>query len=355
MILFLLQFIFSSLNHSMTWVDADALLILSGNSKINSNGSLNYVPQPNIKDGPSTKEAMRVACRTLKPVCGDGSRDYSLLTMNAKKRVDAGHFKTFNDISSRHNNRNQGADVSGVNSTKDATSTRTPSAERLRQPMPCQGRKELISFVQEALQGPNHEIVRAPASQRKRVAAPLGKPDRRLVYLSPMPLSSNGIAVAGAGLLKSRGMWFIFVIQKVCFGIFIKEVYCLQSTSFQSLRKLYTRTIYPQISDYLSIESHHECYGQQASLSQGLGHTWLDLQIIECTAHFWGCQLDNSYCMLNGSFYFIELPSTRINTLDLQKGVPAELLGWRLVFWTKMLFLLIKHIWFPHIIIFLLF
>ena len=239
--IFLLYFTFSALlNHSMTSVDVDALLILSGNSKMNSNGSLDHVPRPNIKDSPSTKEARKVACRTLKPVCREGSRDYPLLTTNVRKKLDVVHLKTFNDVGSRLKNRNQGADISGVTSTKDATSTRTPSAERLREPMPCKGRTVLINLVQEALQGPNHEAVCAPASQRKRVAAPLGKLDRRLLYLSPMPLCSSGVAVAGAGLLKSKGTSCIFVIRKVCFIIFIKEIYSLQSSVFYSPRKLYT-------------------------------------------------------------------------------------------------------------------
>ncbi|XXG41925.1 hypothetical protein AAC387_Pa01g2291 [Persea americana] len=186
-------------------MDLNQKYCTNSNSKMNSNGSLDHVPRPNIKDSPSTKEARKVACRTLKPVCREGSRDYPLLTTNVRKKVDVGHLKTFNDVGSRLKNRNQGADISGVTSTKDATSTRTPSAERLREPMPCKGRTALINLVQEALQGPNHQAVRAPASQRKRVAAPLGKLDRRLLYLSPMPLCSSGVAVAGAGLLKSKG------------------------------------------------------------------------------------------------------------------------------------------------------
>ncbi|XXG78028.1 hypothetical protein AAC387_Pa08g2055 [Persea americana] len=186
-------------------MDLNQKYCTNSNSKMNSNGSLDHVPRPNIKDSPSTKEARKVACRTLKPVCREGSRDYPLLTTNVRKKLDVVHLKTFNDVGSRLKNRNQGADVSGVTSAKDATSTRTPSAERLREPMPCKGRTMLINLVQEALQGPNHEAVCAPASQRKRVAAPLGKLDRRLLYLSPMPLCSSGVAVAGAGLLKSTG------------------------------------------------------------------------------------------------------------------------------------------------------
>ncbi|RVW50822.1 Cell division cycle 7-related protein kinase [Vitis vinifera] len=79
---------------------------------------------------------------------------------------------------------------------------------KAKEPLPCQGRKELISLAQEAMQNPNHESSRGPASKRKRVAAPPGeeeKVDKKFVYISPMPLHAAGIAVAGAGLLKNKG------------------------------------------------------------------------------------------------------------------------------------------------------
>lgn len=95
----------------------------------------------------------------------------------------------------------------GVTSTKDVTSTRTPSAERLREPLPCIGRKELISLVQDALQSPYNEVVNANSSQRKRVLAPHDKVGRESVYLTPMPLHSTGAAVAGVGLLKTKGAY----------------------------------------------------------------------------------------------------------------------------------------------------
>ncbi|KAJ6415668.1 hypothetical protein OIU84_004464 [Salix udensis] len=101
--------------------------------------------------------------------------------------------------------KSQGADGSGITSVKDATSARTPSAERLREPLPCQGRKELISLLHEAMQSPNHEASSVLASMRKRIAAPPRKVDGRHIYLTPMPLHSTDIAAAGIGLAKNKG------------------------------------------------------------------------------------------------------------------------------------------------------
>ncbi|KAL0372979.1 UNVERIFIED_CONTAM: Cell division cycle 7-related protein kinase [Sesamum calycinum] len=108
---------------------------------------------------------------------------------NLKNKVD----KAKVDTSSRNIIKSQGADVSGITSAKDATSTRTPSAERLREPLPSQGRKELISLVQEALQGGNHVSVKAPISKRKRVAAHPGDTDSKFLYPTPMPLHAMAL------------------------------------------------------------------------------------------------------------------------------------------------------------------
>ncbi|TKV94881.1 hypothetical protein SEVIR_9G325000v4 [Setaria viridis] len=102
------------------------------------------------------------------------------------------------------NKSTQAADVSGVTSAKDPTSTKT-SLDRLKQPMPYKGRKELMNFLHEAMQSPNKNTVPAPASQRKRVAAPIGSVDRKLFMLTPMPLHSGGSAVAGSGTFNNKG------------------------------------------------------------------------------------------------------------------------------------------------------
>ncbi|CAN6300112.1 unnamed protein product [Urochloa humidicola] len=98
----------------------------------------------------------------------------------------------------------QAADVSGVTSAKDPTSTKT-SLDRLKQPMPYKGRKELMNFLQEAMQSPNKNTVPAPVSQRKRVAAPFGSVDSKHFRLTPMPLRCGGSAVAGSGMLNNKG------------------------------------------------------------------------------------------------------------------------------------------------------
>ncbi|PUZ40077.1 hypothetical protein GQ55_9G395600 [Panicum hallii var. hallii] len=106
------------------------------------------------------------------------------------------------DNKSKHGS--QAADVSGVTSAKDPTSTKT-SLDRLKQPMPYKGRKELMNFLHEAMQSPNKNAVPAPVSQRKRVAAPFGSVDRNLFRLTPMPLRSGGSVVAGSGMLNNKG------------------------------------------------------------------------------------------------------------------------------------------------------
>ncbi|KAG2550486.1 hypothetical protein PVAP13_9KG339400 [Panicum virgatum] len=106
------------------------------------------------------------------------------------------------DNKSKHGN--QAADVSGVTSAKDPTSTKA-SLDRLKQPVPYKGRKELMNFLHETMQSPNKNTVPPPVSQRKRVAAPFGNVDRKLFMLTPMPLRSGGSAVAGSGMLNNKG------------------------------------------------------------------------------------------------------------------------------------------------------
>ncbi|XP_073130581.1 uncharacterized protein [Henckelia pumila] len=122
---------------------------------------------------------------------------------NLKRNI--GQAKIFTGTCSRNNIKSQGADGSGITSAKDPTSTKTQSAERLREPMPNQGRKELINLVQEALQGGNSESVNAPTSKRKRVAAPPTNLDRKFFYPTPMPFHVSEVVIGGAGLLKNRG------------------------------------------------------------------------------------------------------------------------------------------------------
>lgn len=127
-----------------------------------------------------------------------------LTSKSSKKKAykdDMGSFP----IVDRSKHGSQTADGSGVTSTKDQTSTKTP-LDWLKQPIPYKGRKELINFVHKAMHSPQNlkTVSNGPSSQRKRIAAPMTKTDTRLLILTPMPLHSGGNAVAGAGMLKNK-------------------------------------------------------------------------------------------------------------------------------------------------------
>lgn len=62
------------------------------------------------------------------------------------------------------------------------------------------------------MQGPNHEVPRFPAFKRKRVSAHPEIVNKKLAYLTPMPLHSTGTAIAG--LVKGKG-----IVSKCCHGI----------------------------------------------------------------------------------------------------------------------------------------
>ncbi|XP_043715218.1 cell division cycle 7-related protein kinase-like [Telopea speciosissima] len=177
----------------------------SSKSKTSHNINFDHVPIPSTKSALITKDRKVLSGKVWEAVNREAEKDTktSLEHKKLKKRADVGHPKAHPDLGSRTIFRSQGADGSGVTSTKDATSARTPSAERLREPLPCHGRKELISLVQEAMQSPNQDAVGIPGSQRRRVAPPPGKVEGKTVYLTPMPLHCTG--VAGVGLLKNKG------------------------------------------------------------------------------------------------------------------------------------------------------
>nr|VDC75461.1 unnamed protein product [Brassica rapa] len=126
------------------------------------------------------------------------------LAPNSLKKA-AGKIRSRNDMSRWERFNSQGGEGSGLTSAKDVTSTRNhPSGEKRREPLPCHGRKELLNFLQETMSGPvpNHDVSsKAPTSMRKRVAA-LPEKDDGLVYLTPMPLRSNGRPEAGIFLIN---------------------------------------------------------------------------------------------------------------------------------------------------------
>ncbi|XP_007039704.2 PREDICTED: uncharacterized protein LOC18606179 [Theobroma cacao] len=161
----------------------------------------NIVPTKAIHPANSSKI---LSTKLLEGINIEATKD-SRLTLEPKNmKKTAGQRKARNDLSSWNKINSQGADGSGITSAKDL-SARTPSAERLREPLPCQGRKELISLLHEAMQSPNHGVSHVPAPMRKRVAASPGKMDRQVLHLTPMPLNSNSFAIAGAGLAKNKG------------------------------------------------------------------------------------------------------------------------------------------------------
>ncbi|KAH0855643.1 hypothetical protein HID58_001846 [Brassica napus] len=129
------------------------------------------------------------------------------LAPNSLKKA-AGKIRSRNDMSRWERFNSQGGEGSGLTSAKDVTSTRNhPSGEKKREPLPCHGRKELLNFLQETMSGPvpNHDVSsKAPTSMRKRVAA-LPEKDDGLVYLTPMPLRSNGRPEAGDVIKKKDG------------------------------------------------------------------------------------------------------------------------------------------------------
>ncbi|WOG87056.1 hypothetical protein DCAR_0206276 [Daucus carota subsp. sativus] len=79
------------------------------------------------------------------------------------------------------------------------------SGERPREPIPSKGRKELISLAQKTMYGPNDEVASSASIKRKRTAAPAEKVDNNIIYVTPMPLHSSGVAIPGAGFIQSRG------------------------------------------------------------------------------------------------------------------------------------------------------
>lgn len=120
------------------------------------------------------------------------------------KRKVMDHGKACNNLGSRSTASRQGAEGSGITSARDVTSTRTASAERMKEPLPRQGRKELISLLQKTM-SVNCEASSVPAPMRKRIAAPPGDVDGKLVIITPMPINLTGVPVRGAGLRSNIG------------------------------------------------------------------------------------------------------------------------------------------------------
>ncbi|EOA15987.1 hypothetical protein CARUB_v10004105mg [Capsella rubella] len=139
---------------------------------------------------------------------GTNKSSQKTLAPNSLKKV-AGKIRARNNIGKWEILNSQGAEGSGLTSAKDVTSTRNNlSGEKRREPLPCHGRKALLDFLQETMSVPipNSEVSsKAPISMRKRVAALPGKAEKELLYLTPMPLRSNGRPEAGDVCQKKDG------------------------------------------------------------------------------------------------------------------------------------------------------
>ncbi|XP_047324913.1 cell division cycle 7-related protein kinase-like [Impatiens glandulifera] len=133
------------------------------------------------------------------------------VTLSKNRRKKSGELKDGGPdlvkMDSKNGLKSQGENGSGL------TSTRTPG-EKLKEPVPCQGRKELLNFVQKAMHTTTttattttttNEPFSLASSKRKRVSALPGRTDKKIVYLTPMSLHSHGIPVAGAGPAQKKG------------------------------------------------------------------------------------------------------------------------------------------------------
>lgn len=181
------------------------LSFITDKAKAVQDVNLNRAPLLNEKSLPSTKSRKLATAKALEVANQkQGKLSKSLLpSKNMKNEIRQP--KTCNEVRSMNLTKSQGAEASGVTSAKDATSTRTPSGEKIREPLPWQGRKEFISLAHKALQTTYQKAVDVPVSKRKRIAAPPQQTDSKFIYVTPMPLHSAGVAVGGAGVLKNKG------------------------------------------------------------------------------------------------------------------------------------------------------
>ncbi|KAI3940366.1 hypothetical protein MKW98_024773 [Papaver atlanticum] len=181
----------------------------TGKSKKSSSVNFGHVPLPSINSAPPNITGKVTSSRVVdagNQVTAKVSKPSVEPKSIRKRGADLGPSKAYLDLGTRQKLKTQVADVSGITSA-NATSTRTPSGEQQREPMPMTTRKELRRLV-EAIQSPkdpNQKRISFPSSQRKRVAAPLGKVDRKLFYLTPMPVHSASNAFVGSGLLNNKG------------------------------------------------------------------------------------------------------------------------------------------------------
>ncbi|XP_061998260.1 uncharacterized protein LOC133715673 isoform X1 [Rosa rugosa] len=179
-------------------MDLQQKYAIRNKSKLNRHVSFGHVPLPQSKSALPNREKRFVRSDLVDPKkTVDPNR-------NVRKRAQVGPLNNDPKMSVGNKFKSQRADGSGITSTKDATD-KTPSTERVREPLPCLGRKELISLAQDVILSPVHDVLKSPASKRKRIAASPGKIDSKLFYTTPMSLNFTGAAISSANLLKSKG------------------------------------------------------------------------------------------------------------------------------------------------------
>ncbi|XP_048435831.1 LOW QUALITY PROTEIN: uncharacterized protein LOC103966915 [Pyrus x bretschneideri] len=159
----------------------------------------------NAKSVPRTPLQKLPTATSLVIANGETKKVSNPLDPRDLKKKALSQIKPYNSSGGRSLIKSQGADGSGITSVKDVSNIRTPPVERLREPVPSQGRKELINLVQEAMQNQNHISSGVSAPMRKRIPAPPGNEDDKLFYITPMPLHLTGNGVGGADLIRSRG------------------------------------------------------------------------------------------------------------------------------------------------------
>lgn len=211
-----------------------------------NDASISHVTVSNSKYVPSTRIRKTLGPTSFNAINQEATKGLKAtieVKNQGKKAVN--RTKTQNGLNGWNIRKSQGPDGSGITSAKDVT---THSAERLRQPLPCQGRKELINYLQEAMHGPNYEASSVPANIRKRVAAPQRKVDERRIYLTPMPLHSTGNGTPGACLIRNKGLflnsWLFVFFHKNLF----KSIHCPFLYQMERTRKK-VHVLEPKVSE----------------------------------------------------------------------------------------------------------
>lgn len=186
-------------------MDLQQKYFIASKSNSSRHAFSDHVPVPHPVSGPAVKEKKNFrGFASLSRGETEKSKQPGEHEKNLKKRVYV-PLKKYPDMRGGSAVRSQGADGSGITSAKEVTSARTFSTENMREPLPSQGRKELLSLVQNALRNADHATQNSSDLRRKRIAAPPGKEDNNIIHPSPMLVHCTGISVAGSRVLRTKG------------------------------------------------------------------------------------------------------------------------------------------------------